>query len=430
MEAIRTIAPTPAQRPVPTKKRVAAYARISEVKGNTPQSLSAQVSYYNNLITENPDWEFAGVYLDAGITGTSTKRPGYQDLMTQCEEGQVDLILTKSISRFSRNTVDLLASVRHLKTLGVEVRFERENISTFSGDGELMLSILASFAQEESWSTSANVKWGIRKGFERGVTNQMCVYGYTWTGSEFIINEHQAEAVRYIYKRFLEDARYADIIRECIAIGYEAYWGGPFTSAAIKMILRQRRYTGNAILGQWYNPYPGHHGARNTGQAPTYFVEGINPVIIDQETWDKVQPLLEARTKANNRQPHGVTLTIFHNKVSCGPCQCNANRATHHTTVDGTQIKSWKCPRRDKKRTYWCEGGSLREDRIMQATCLLTGADEFTEQLFIENIKQVTILRKGWFSIETVDGRLYEIHYSRGKKAKPLTLDDFTEVMR
>lgn len=428
MEVTRTLTQIPARTILPTATRVAAYARISEVKGNTPQSLSAQVSYYSNLITSNPEWEYAGVFVDEGITGTNTKRPGFQELLTKCKDGKIDLILTKSISRFARNTVDLLESVRHLKSLGVEVRFERENISTFSGDGELMLSILASFAQEESWSTSANVKWGIRKGFERGITNQMCVYGYTWTGSEFIINDKQAEAVRYIYKRFLEDAPYATIIRECEAHEYEAYWGGAFTTQAIKMILRQQRYTGNAILGRWYNPYPGHHGAPNTGEAPTYFVEGLNPVIIDQETWEKVQPLIDARTEANKHCRNGVTLTTFHSKVKCGPCQCNANRCHHHKPEGKDRIYGWRCPRRQKKRPFFCAGGTLREDRIKQATCLITGTAEFTDELFTKRIKEVTLLEPGWFSIETTDGKLFKIHYSRGKTAKPLTLADITEV--
>src|SRR5699024_2797609 len=139
--------------------RVAAYARVSVAKGRTLNSLSQQVSYYNNLITNNKDWEFAGVYSDLGVSGASANRKGFQEMLNTCEDGNIDLVLTKSISRFGRNTVDLLEIVRHLKSLGVEVHFEKENIKTFSADGELMLSILASFAQEEARSISNNVKW-------------------------------------------------------------------------------------------------------------------------------------------------------------------------------------------------------------------------------------------------------------------------------
>lgn len=160
----------PTKIELPKLKKVAAYARVSVDKGRTMHSFSAQVSFYNNLIQKNPEWEYAGVYADLGISGTDIKnRDEFKRLLDDCEQGKIDIILTKSISRFARNTVDLLNTVRHLKELGIEVRFEKENINSMSGDGELMLSILASFAQEESISISNNVKWGTRKRFQQGI---------------------------------------------------------------------------------------------------------------------------------------------------------------------------------------------------------------------------------------------------------------------
>lgn len=139
------------------------------------------MSYYNKRIQNNPEWEYAGVYSDEGISGTSVERPGFQELLKACESGQVDLVLTKSISRFARNTVDLLNTVRRLKDIGVEVRFEKEKISSMSEDGELMLTLLASFAQEEVISLSNNAKWGIRKRFEKGRHNgRFRITGYRW----------------------------------------------------------------------------------------------------------------------------------------------------------------------------------------------------------------------------------------------------------
>ena len=167
------------------RQKVAAYARVSMETDRLAHSLSAQVSYYNDLIQANPEWEFAGVYADFGISGTGTaKREEWGRLIADCEAGKINIILTKSISRFARNTVDLLSTVRHLKEIGVEVRFEKENIHSFSGDGELMLSILASFAQEESRSISENSKWGIRKTYQNGtdgVRNKK-VLGYRYDG--------------------------------------------------------------------------------------------------------------------------------------------------------------------------------------------------------------------------------------------------------
>ena len=164
---------------ITAKKKVAAYARISMESERMNHSLSAQISYYNGLIQKTPEWEFAGVYADDGISGTGiAKRSEFQRMVADCEAGKIDIVLTKSIQRFARNTVDLLETVRHLKDIGVEVRFEKENISSMSGDGELMLSILASFAQEESRSISENVKWGTRKRFEQGIPNgQFQIYG-------------------------------------------------------------------------------------------------------------------------------------------------------------------------------------------------------------------------------------------------------------
>ena len=161
------------------KKWVAAYARVSMESERLQHSLSAQISYYNEKIQKNPDWLFAGVYADYGISGTGTaKRDEFNRMLADCEAGKIDIVLTKSISRFTRNTVDLLETVRHLKEIGVEVWFERENIHSMSGDGELMLSILASFAQEESRSISSNIKWAIKKKFERGGQWHTAAFGY------------------------------------------------------------------------------------------------------------------------------------------------------------------------------------------------------------------------------------------------------------
>ena len=160
------------------RKKVAAYARVSRDGERLLHSFSAQVSYYSALIQKNPEWDYAGVYSDEAITGTRIDwRDGFQKMLRDCETGKVDIILTKSVSRFARNTVDLLNTVRHLKEIGVEVRFEEQNISTFSGDGELMLTILASFAQEEVTSTSQNIKWAKRKQAEKGT---ICYMVWSW----------------------------------------------------------------------------------------------------------------------------------------------------------------------------------------------------------------------------------------------------------
>ena len=197
------------------RKRVAAYARVSMESERMQHSLSAQVSYYSALIQKNPEWEYAGVFADYGISGTGTKkRDEFNHMLAECEAGNIDIILTKSIQRFARNTVDLLNTVRHLKELGIEVRFEKEKINSLSGDGELMLSILASFAQEESRSISENVKWGTIKRFKQGIPNgKFSIFGYEWQDDKLVIIPEEAEIIRWMYAEYMKGASRIEIGR-------------------------------------------------------------------------------------------------------------------------------------------------------------------------------------------------------------------------
>lgn len=163
---------------LPTKKRVAAYARVSSGKDAMLHSLAAQVAYYSGVIQKNAEWEYAGVYADEAFTGTKDSRPEFQKLLDECRKGNIDLVLTKSLSRFARNTITTLETIRELRSLGVDVWFERENIHSIGTDGEFLLTILASFAQEESLSASENQKWRIRKKFEEGIPTGTIMMGY------------------------------------------------------------------------------------------------------------------------------------------------------------------------------------------------------------------------------------------------------------
>ena len=200
--------------PLPRRKRVAAYARVSCAKDAMLQSLSAQISSFSDRIQRRPDWEYAGVYADEALTGTKDARPEFQRLLADCRAGKIDLVLTKSISRFARNTVTLLEAVRELKELGVDVYFERENIHSISGDGELLLSILASFAQEESRSVSDNCKWRIRNRFAAGEpVGFVTMYGYTFRDGAITVNEKQAVVLRQIFAWYIAGDGYAKIAK-------------------------------------------------------------------------------------------------------------------------------------------------------------------------------------------------------------------------
>ena len=279
---------TPVTIPKIQRKRVAAYARVSIDTERLNHSLSAQVSYYSELIQKNPEWEYAGVFADYAVSGTGTaKRQEFLRLMEECEAGNVQIILTKSISRFARNTVDLLETVRHLKAIGVEVRFERENISTFSGDGELMLTILASFAQEESRSISENVKWGLRKRYKSGdigIKNKK-VLGYRYDGEKYVIEPEEAETVRYIFRRYLEGAGFRTIANELAEMGAHSCRENEISFNHIRYILSNELYVGDLKFQKCFVPDPINKGKiKNRGELPQYYIGDCHEPIIDRET--------------------------------------------------------------------------------------------------------------------------------------------------
>ncbi|NLE09574.1 MAG: recombinase family protein, partial [Dehalococcoidales bacterium] len=194
----RIIDITPEARLITDKKRVAAYARVSSDKDAMLHSLAAQIDFYRNYIIRNPEWEFAGVYADEAKTGTKDSREQFQKLLADCRSGYIDMVVTKSISRFARNTVTLLKTVRELKELGVNVFFEDQNIDSISEEGELMLTLMASVAQEESLSCSDNCKWRIRKGFEQGQPNTCTMLGYRLVNGDITVIPDEAVIVREI----------------------------------------------------------------------------------------------------------------------------------------------------------------------------------------------------------------------------------------
>lgn len=267
--------------------RVAAYARVSTGKDAMLHSLAAQVSYYSDLIQRNPEYEYAGVYADEGLSGTKESRPEFQRMLKDCRDGKIDRILCKSISRFARNTVTLLSVVRELKALGVSVYFEEQNIDTMSGDGEFMLSILASFAQEESRSVSENCKWRVRKKFEQGIPTGFGMYGYTVKNGSFTIVPEEAEVVRRIFRMYLDGMGSVRIMKALIADNIPAPEGGLWNASVIMMMLRNEKYAGDLLLQKFFtNNHIEKKQCFNRGELPQYFVAEDHEPIIDRETLD------------------------------------------------------------------------------------------------------------------------------------------------
>ena len=276
--------------------RVAAYARVSTGKDAMLHSLAAQVSYYSDLIQRNPEYAYAGVYADEGLSGTKESRPEFQRMLKDCRDGKIDKILCKSISRFARNTVTLLETVRELKALGVSVYFEEQNIDTMSGDGEFMLSILASFAQEESRSVSENCKWRVRKKFEQGIPTGFGMYGYEIRNGNFTIVPEEAEVVRRIFRMYLDGMGSVRIMKALIADNIPAPEGGLWNASVIMMMLRNEKYVGDLLLQRFFtNNHIEKKQCFNRGELPQYFVADDHEPIIDRETFEAVQAEIARR---------------------------------------------------------------------------------------------------------------------------------------
>ena len=364
------------QKPIlPPRKKVAAYARVSKDTEQLMHSLSAQVSYYSNLIQRTPGWEYAGVYVDAGITGTSvTARPEFQRMVADCEEGKINIVLTKSISRFARNTVDLLSTVRHLKELGVEVRFEKENISSLSGDGEVMLSILASFAQEESVSLSNNIKWTFQKKFRNGeVHSHQKMLGYRWEGDERLVVPEEAEIVRFVFSEYLAGKSYIAIARELDEKGVKSVHGAEhFPYASVKLILKTEEYTGCLVMQKEHNISPKRQRL-NRGELPKFKVDDHHEAIIDRETFDRVQAIMAERAaKIESRK--GLD-SPFAGLIRCGKCGCSVcgHRTPTSRKNGDSRFVTWRCVGKNNGRK--CDCKDAHNEELFAATESVFGQD-------------------------------------------------------
>ena len=304
----------------PKPIRVAAYARVSSDKDAMHHSLSAQVGYYSELIQSHAGWQYVGVYADEAKTGTKDSRDSFQKLLTDCRNEKIDIILTKSVSRFARNTVTLLETVRELKDLGIDIFFEEQNIHTSSGEGEVMLTILASFAQAESLSASENQKWRIKKNFEEGKPWRFFMLGYRQKDGHLEIVPKEAEVVRYIFDRYLSGAGVTAIMKELNENGTVTQGGYVFHKSAVERILRNYAYTGNLLLQTKYRTdYLTKKTVVNKGELPKYHATETHEAIIDIDTFEAVQSEIERRKKKYSQGKPKQTYP-FTGLITCAIC--------------------------------------------------------------------------------------------------------------
>lgn len=378
------------------KKRVCAYCRVSTDSREQQNSFTAQTAYYEEMINGRSDWQYVGIYADEARSGTKLqRRDDFLRMMRDCEAGKIDMIITKSITRFARNTVDSIKAIRKLKLLGIAVFFEKENINTLSESSEMLLTILSSLAQGESESTSTNNKWAAVKRFQGGTfIVSTPAHGYTNVEGELAIDEQEAKTVRYIFKEYLNGKGSYVIARELTEKGIQTIRGAEkWSDGVVKEILQNPVYTGNLILQKTYSaevvPFK---RKKNKGELPQYFISENHEPIISMEEAEAVKEIYEYRrkqmkfdgTKSQNRY-------AYSSKVICGECGGVFRRQKIYIGKPYEKVQ-WCCIQHIEHKEK-CSMTAIREDIIQDAFTLMWNklSSNYTEMLspMLESLKRL-----------------------------------------
>ena len=381
--------------------RVAAYCRVSTDDEEQLTSYEAQKNYYTDKIMTNKEWTMAGIFADEGITGTSArKRPEFLRMIRQCKQGKIDIVLTKSISRFARNTVDCLNYVRALKELGIAVIFEKENMNTLEIDSEILITMLGAFAQSESESISANVRWGIRQAMKEGkaTIQYKYLYGYRkGDDSKPEIIPDQAEVVRKIYDLFLSGTPVRGIQEYLNAnsvpnINGESKWA----RSAIDSILTNEKYCGDVLLQKTYiDDCINKKVKKNTGQLPMYLVQNHHEGIISRETFDAAQAELARRSagKSPSKKNAPTCRSRYSSKYAlsdrlyCGECGTRYQRCTWRNR-DGSKRIVWRCVSRVDYGSKYChDSPTLDEEPLHRAVLAAINSTVKDKNNIVYNLK-------------------------------------------
>ena len=385
---------------IPQRKRVAAYARVSNDKESMIESLAAQVSFYSAHIQRNPQWIYVGVYADEGLTGTKDNRPEFQRLITDGFAGKIDMIITKSLSRFSRNTLDTLNILRELKQKGVDVFFERENIHSNSGDGELMLTILSSFAQEESRSVSENCKWRIREKMKQGeLVGLRDMYGYVVERNIVLIEPRQARIVRQIFDWYLSGDSSVVIAKLLNAAGEQTLNQAAWSARHVREILTNEKYAGNALLQKSYiTDHLSKQKKRNHGEVPQYYVEQSHPAVVDIDTFQAAQELLKLSSERYKPSNPVNARYPFTGRIICGNCGKSFQRKSTKGRI------SWQCATYLEHGRNVCPAKQIPEETLLDACAEVLGSSSFDATEFHKRVLRIEAERANTLRFAFTDG--------------------------
>ena len=373
--------------------KVCAYCRVSTGSDEQTLSLENQTITYERLIKSNPDYEFAGVYHDKAVTGSKENRAGFQQMLSDCRAGMIDLIITKSVSRFARNTVTVLKYSRELKEIGVGIFFEEENINTLSKDGELMLAVLSSFAQEELRSMSENIKWSVKKRFERGevLINTKNFLGYDKDEyGQLIINEEQAEIVRRIFDLYIcgtSTTKIADLLN---GENIPTLNGCKWYSSTINTILKNEKYKGDCLLQKFYHPEI-HKQARNRGNVTSYYIEDDHQPIVSREIWEMANSRMAERARSRKPADYSKRYPLS-GMLICPYCgSALRRRKVHNGRIE------WWCSKSIKEGVKSCKGIHVREEDAMAQSIT---EPTIVKELIIDGKKHYSYTTKSVSDIE------------------------------
>ena len=325
--------------------RVAAYCRVSTDKEDQANSFQNQQQYFQNCILHNPEWTLEQIYADEGISGTSTKkREAFNHMLADARNGKIDLILTKEVSRFARNTLDTLEYTRELRKLGVGVIFLLDNINTLDQDGELRLTIMSSIAQEESRKTSERVKWGQTRRMEQGIVFGGSLLGYRVHNGTIEVEPEEAKLVQYIFQAYLNEGKSSSIIaRELREAGVKSRNDRcSWSAGTILKILKNEKYCGDLIQKKTYTPdYLSHMKKTNCGQEKKIQIQDHHTPIIDREIWNEVQREIQRRRRGNKDSPSLRSTLLLSGKIWCG--RCDTAFIARQKKSGGQIYRVWRC---------------------------------------------------------------------------------------
>lgn len=386
---------------VDVKKRVAAYCRVSTDHEDQANSFESQQRYFRDYIERHPDWELYEVYADEGISGTNTKkRKEFNRMIEAAKSGAFDLIITKEISRFARNTLDSIYYTRDLKRHGVGVVFMNDGINTLDGDAELRLAIMSSIAQEESRKTSERVKWGQKRRMEQGVVFGRDMVGYDVRGGKMYINEEGAKIVRLVFHKFVNEGKGVHIIaRELREEGIPTFrYMKSWSDNVIHRMLRNEKYCGDLVQRKTYTPdFLSHEKKKNTGQEEFIIIKDHHEPIISREMFDAANRLMDARSTAVPGTPRYSNRYPFSGKIKCGRCG-SSFVSRYKPRKDGSIYKAWRCYksvseghlRKDRAgNEIGCHGFTVREEDLSHILSLVFQQLNFDREKIIKNLLSV-----------------------------------------